>query len=262
MKVKVSIFLIIMALMSFVGIVYYYGFEWNNLLSLAFYENLANPSMRIVKVQEGFRKEEVADTLALKLGWNNSEKKEFLNAPLALGKTDLEGYYFPKSYLIHKDTDPVSVTQLMVKEFNKETKDIKKSKNKIINQDTALKVASIIQREAAGKGDMRLISGILWNRLFKGMKLQVDATLQYAKGNENDWWPEVKSKDKNIKSPYNTYMHADLPPTPISNPGLAAIQAAYNPLTTNCLFFIHDKKGNIHCSATYAQHLKNIDKYY
>ena len=109
---------------------------------------------------------------------------------------------------------------------------------------------------------MRLISGIIWNRIFKGMKLQMDATLQYVKGNEADWWPQVTPDDKNIPSPYNTYLHTDLPPTPISNASLAAITAAYNPIKTSCLFYIHDKKGNIHCSATYVGQLANIKKYY
>lgn len=257
----IAVFLVL--IFSAIGFVTYNNLPWDSLLSLSFYENLANPTMRVVPIQEGLRKEEVANAVADKLGWSDVQKNEFLNAHIALGKTNLEGYYFPKSYLINKNTSPVSVTQLMVNEFNKETKDIKKTKaTKIINQDTALKVASIIQREAAGKGDMRLISGIIWNRIFKGMKLQIDSTLQYVKGNETDWWPQITSNDKNLKSPYNTYLHVDLPPTPISNPGLAAIEAAYNPLATNCLFYLHDKNGVIHCSATYAQHLKNISRYY
>jgi UPF0755 protein len=110
---------------------------------------------------------------------------------------------------------------------------------------------------------MKLISGIIWNRIFKGMKLQMDATLQYAKGSEETgWWPQVNPQDKNIDSPYNTYMYTELPPSPIASPGLAAIEAAYNPQKTNCLFYLHDKKGVIHCSATYEGHKKNIAKYY
>ena len=107
---------------------------------------------------------------------------------------------------------------------------------------------------------MKLISGIIWNRIFKGMKLQIDATLQYAKGDESLWWPQVKSEDKNIDSPFNTYMY-EMPPGPISSPGISAIEAAYNPQKTSCLFYLHDKNRQIHCSATYAQHLINIKRY-
>jgi UPF0755 protein len=110
---------------------------------------------------------------------------------------------------------------------------------------------------------MKLISGIIWNRIFKGMKLQMDATLQYAKGNEEEgWWKEVNPEDKKIDSSYNTYLHVGLPPAPIANPGIAAIDAAYNPEKTECLFYLHDKKGKIHCSRTYEEHKKNIAIYY
>lgn len=236
---------------------------WNDLFSLSFYQSLANPSVRVVRIQEGLRREEVADQLATTLGWTDTRKAEFLNAHIAFGSGSLEGYYFPTTYLINKNDSPVTITKTMVNTFQSKTKDIKKTKaTQIINEDTALKVASIIQREAAGKSDMRLISGIIWNRIFKGMKLQIDATLQYAKGDESEWWPQVESGDKKIVSPYNTYMHVDLPPTPISNPGIAAIEAAYNPTQTSCLFYLHDRNRQIHCASTYAQHLKNIDRYY
>jgi len=132
-----------------------------------------------------------------------------------------------------------------------------------LNEDTVIKIASIIQREAASKSDMALISGIIWNRIFSGMKLQIDATLQYAKGNEEDgWWGQVSSADKKIKSPYNTYLNIGLPPSAIANPGLSAITAAYNPQKTDCLFYLHDKNKKIHCSKTYEEHKANIAKYY
>jgi UPF0755 protein len=151
----------------------------------------------------------------------------------------------------------------MLKEFSRETSTIKKQKNmQVINQDTAIKIASIIQREAGGKSDMKLISGIIWNRLWKGMKLQMDATLQYAKGSEeNGWWGQVDSEDKYIDSPYNTYAEEGLPPSAIANPGLAAIDAAYNPQKTSCLFYLHDKNRQIHCAKTYEEHKRNIKKY-
>lgn len=256
--------ILVIAAGSLAGIVRYYNFDWSVLADLSFYQNLANPSVRIIKIQEGLRKEQIADIVGDKLGWDESERTEFINAHLALGLPNLEGYYFPKSYMIPRDDDPIEVSQLMLGEFNKQTKAIVKAKNtRIINEDTAVKIASIIQREAGGKSDMRLISGIIWNRLFKGMKLQMDATLQYAKGNEEDgWWQTVEPEDKKIDSPYNTYLHTDLPPSAIANPGLAAIEAAYNPQKTDCMYYLHDKKGKIHCAKTYAEHKKNIDRYY
>ena len=264
MKLRTILIIFIVAVLGLVITVKYYGFDWNVLTNISFYEDLANPSVRIVRVEEGLRKEEIAEVMTKKLGWNNFQKNEFINAHLALNSPNLEGHYFPKTYMLPKDDDPFSVSTRMFHEFSTQTATIQKPKsNKVLNQDTILKVASIIQREAAGKDDMRLISGIIWNRIFNGMKLQIDATLQYAKGNEEDgWWEQVTAKDKKIDSPYNTYLHKDLPPSPIANPGLAAISAAYNPQKTSCLFFLHDKKRNVHCATTYEQHKINIEKYY
>jgi UPF0755 protein len=265
MKWKYVITLLALAVLSFLIFVFYYGFGWQDLATLSFYENLANPSVRIVKLSPGLRKEEVADVVGASLGWNDQQKNQFINTPLALADTggEGEGYFFPKSYLILQSDSPQAVGQMMFSEFNKQVKTISKPKTtRIINQDTAVKIASIIQRESGGKSDMRLISGIIWNRLFSGMKLQMDDTLQYAAGDPTDWWPQVTPADKSIDSPYNTYLYSSLPPTPIDSPSLDAIAAAYNPQTTSCLFYIHDKAGNIHCSATYQGQLNNITKYY
>ncbi len=263
MKWKVIISLFAVSIVSFFSMFLYYDFDPQLLTSLSFYESLANPEVRIVKVYEGLRKEEIADVVGDKLGWTENDKKQFVNAHLALKSDNLEGKYFPKTYFLKRDESPIDVTGLMLEEFNKNSSTISKPKSKIIiNPETALTIASIIQREAGGKGDMKLISGIIWNRLFAGMKLQIDATLQYAKGSEkNGWWNKVKPQDKNILSLYNTYLHVGLPPSPIANPGLAALDAAYNPQKTSCLFYLHDKKGKIHCSATYEGHKANIAKY-
>ena len=263
MKVKLSISLIALCAVFIGTMILHYHVSPSDLLSLSFYQNLANPSVRIVQIGAGQRQEQVALTLSTQLGWNTTQQKEFANAHLALGLPSLEGYYFPKTYLINKNSDPVDVSKMMVAEFNTQTKNIKVSKAvKIVNQNTILKIASIIQREAAGPKDMSLISGIIWNRIFKGMKLQLDATVQYAVGTTTNWWPMITPTDVKVDSPYNTYQTTNLPPTPISNASLAAIAAAANPQATSCLFYIHDKNRVIHCSATYQGQLNNIAKYY
>ncbi|MFZ2620896.1 MAG: endolytic transglycosylase MltG [Minisyncoccia bacterium] len=264
MKWKYVVGLGIVVAGSFIGMMLYYNLDWSLLSSLSFYENLANPSMRIIRIQEGLRKEEIAQVVGDKLGWDDKEKSQFINAHLVMNTTNLEGEYFPKTYMISINDSPTDVTSTMLHEFSVQTSSIKKPKStQIVNQDTAVKIASIIQREAGGKSDMKIISGIIWNRLFNGMKLQIDATLQYAKGSEEDgWWEQVTPEDKKIDSIYNTYLHTGLPPSAISNPGLAALEAAYNPQKTSCLFYMHDKKGKIHCAKTYEEHKKNIEKYY
>ena len=254
--------LLIIAFSGFVGVIWNYDFELGELATLSFYENMANPSMRIIRISEGLRKEEVANVLVNKLNWDEKEKKQFLNAHLAYEEKSLEGKYFPKTYMIHKDSEPLEVSKIMTDEFEKKLDTVKKPRTAtVLNENVVLIVASMIQREAGGKSDMRLISGIIWNRVFDDMKLQLDATLQYAKGTEKSWWPRVAPKDKKIESPYNTYLY-DMPPTPISSPGLVAIEAAYNPLKTTCMFYMHDKNRKIHCARTYEQHKKNIERYY
>jgi UPF0755 protein len=264
MRWKVVIPLFVVSVGGLVCTMIYCNLDPSLLTTLSFYEDLANPSIRIISVPEGLRKEEIADIMGNKLGWDENEKEDFINSPLALNTVNREGYYFPKTYMILNGEAPTNVSSKMFQQFSKETSGIKKQKStNVIKQDTAIKIASIIQREAGGKGDMKLISGIIWNRLFNGMNLQIDATLQYAKGNEEDgWWEQVTPKDKKINSPYNTYKNAGLPPSPISNPGLAAIEAAYNPQKTSCLFYLHDKNKKIHCATTYEEHKRNIEKYY
>jgi UPF0755 protein len=142
--------------------------------------------------------------------------------------------------------------------YGKETDDV-------VPLNQALTIASLIEREAGGADDMRLISGIIWNRLFINMNLQIDATLQYAKANTaaaRNWWPKVVPSDRFRKSPYNTYMNKGLPPTPIASPSVASVLAALNPKNTSCLFYFHDANGGFHCSDTYEGHVTLLKKYY
>jgi UPF0755 protein len=269
-KLKLLLAIFILVAGGLFYIIFHFGFDPSLLAKLSFYGNLANPSMRIVRVEEGLRKEQIAEVMAGELGWNEKEKLEFINIHLALNSTNFEGRYFPKTYMIHKDESPSQVSATMFEEFSKQAEKIlkpaenKKSNSKqILNEDAIVTIASIIQRESNGKTDMKLISGIIWNRIFSGMKLQMDATLQYAKGSEEEgWWGRVAPEDKKIESFYNTYLHKGFPPGAIANPGLAAIEAAYNPQKTDCIFYLHDKNKKIHCAKTYEEHRKNIDTYY
>lgn len=235
------------------------------------YLNFANPHYRFVHIYPGMRREEIIEKYSNILGWDEKDKQWFIaSAPTdPASGTYLDGYFLPKSYIVSKDASGQDVGKLMREEFDQAVQEkvidaLPTNKNgdeSIINLETAVRIASLIQREAAGKHDMRLISGILWNRIFSGMKLDIDATLQYAKGTPEDWWPAVTGKDKYIKSPFNTYQNKGLPPAPISNPSLDAIAAAYNPQKTDCLFYLHDNNRKIHCTKTYEEHKENVEKY-
>ncbi len=232
-----------------------------NMNPLEIYRELKNPSLIWITIPEGLRKEEVAKIAATELNWDSAEKEKFLNLKLPKSEKSMEGYYFPSKYLVAPNLKSFDFGKIMMSKFKEEVQE-SEFINNAIDIETAVIIASMLEREASGKSDMDLISGIIWNRLFANMNLEIDATLQYAKGNEKDgWWRKVSSRDKNIDSPYNTYTNLGLPPSAISNPGLNAIRAAFNPTVTACFYYLHDNNGKIYCSRTYQEHISKVNIY-
>lgn len=228
--------------------------------------SISNAGGHFVVIKPGMRKEQVASAFAKVLGWNSEEKRQF-STPLPNALLPFkEGTFLPGTYFVTSDMTPLDVQKLVNDRFTKEVLDnYGASTERIVPLKDALIIASIIQRETIGTDGMRLVSGIIWNRLFTNMNLQIDATLQYSKasnGQSSTWWPQVFSYDKYIYSPFNTYMHGGLPPEPIANPSVAAIIAALNPIETPCIFYFNDPKGNFHCSTTYEEHRKLLKKHY
>lgn len=216
---------------------------------------LNNPYQKWIVLVPGLRKEQVAEKLKEKFKWDATKTNQFL----AEGK---EGYLFPDTYLLNVDYTGKEFAQRLMSNFN-EKFDTQLQTDLLIQDvrnDTAVKIASLIERESGGS-DKELIAGIIWNRLSEEMKLQIDAATQYILGKPGNWWPHVTPADHKIESPYNTYIHKGLPPGPIANPSLASIKAAVYPEETDCLYYIHDKSKQIHCSDTYKGHLENIEKY-
>jgi len=208
---------------------------------------------------EGWRKEEFARRIGANI--EDFDIKEFLKLT-----KDLEGYLFPDTYLIPKSATPSAIIKILTNNFEKKTKDLR-----INYQDLIL--ASIIEREVKNEGERPVVAGILIKRLKEGWPLQVDATVQYglATGqfgnlaieqlNDFNWWPRITKEGLEIDSPYNTYKYKGLPPTPICNPGLAAMKAALNPVMSDFWFYVSDKEGNIYFAETLEQHQENIRKY-
>lgn len=170
-----------------------------------------------------------------------------------------EGYLFPDTYLFLSNAKASDV--ILTMEANFEAK-IKTVKNDITESGRSLEniiiMASIVEKEASKSEDRRIISGILWKRFDMGMALQVDSTFQYING-KNTY--ELSSNDLKIDSPYNTYKYAGLPSTPISNPGMDAIEATLHPEKTSYLYFLSDKKGNMYYAKTFSEHKINREKY-
>lgn len=163
-----------------------------------------------------------------------------------------EGYLFPETYNfapfatlegIFKKTDEEFTKRVGVK-YNLEPTEL----NKI------LVIASILEKEVPHPEDMKIVSGIIQNRLKKDMLLQMDSTLGYFTGKAS---LELTTDDLKLDSPYNTYKVKGLPSSPIGNPGDVAIDAAINPDKNDYLFFLSGPDGVNHYAKTYAEHLKN-----
>ncbi len=156
---------------------------------------------------------------------------------------DLEGFLFPDTYQL---VEPISISKLVHdqlttfrQQFGHVNLDYARSKH--LTPYDVLTIASMVQAEAATAHDAPLIASVIYNRLRDGMPLQIDATTRYATGN---YTKPLTDSQLNSRSPYNTRNHKGLPPTPIDNPGLAAIQAAAHPAHTNYLYFVAKVCGN------------------
>ncbi len=221
------------------------------------------PYMKWAMIKPGLRKEEIATILADTLGWTAKQKNNWITVDTTTSPEYIEGVYYPDTYLIPVAEEPSLVAKRLIAKFNEKFYSyLPQFTAKNIKWTRALTLASIVQREAANETDMPLISGILCNRLNTDMALGVDATLQYQRGDKGKgWWVPISVSDKQIDSPFNTYKYKGLPPNPISNPGIKAIEAVLNPTKTDCLYYIHDKNRITHCAVTYEEHQQNIQKY-
>jgi len=214
-----------------------------------------HPSQKWLVIPEGLRKEEIAELVKNKLHWSASQEKEFL-------ENSKEGYLFPDTYLFNLDYSGKEAAERMLGQFNERVAALfKEAEENNIRNDTLIVLASLIQREAGSEEEMPLIAGIIWNRWLKDMPFQIDASIQYARGEPGNWWKRIKPADYKIDSPYNTYIYKGRPPLPICNPGLAAIGAVIHPAETEYLYYLHDSEGQIHPAKTYDKHLENIEKY-
>lgn len=224
-------------------------------------ETLAGqPRIVFIQFPPSIRKEQIGERLAFELGWGEKERAAW-DAATRDSADFVEGVYYPDLYLVPTDQEPAQIAARMRGRFmDLFAPYAKQAQEQGLDWREVLTLASIIDREAA-KHDKRLVSGILWNRLDSGMRLQADATLQYIRGESGGWWPQPLSEDKFLESPFNTYKYEGLPPHPINNPTIASIEAALNPEPTECIYYLHSPGGQIHCATSYAQHERNIDRY-
>jgi peptidoglycan lytic transglycosylase G len=172
--------------------------------------------------------------------------------------TSLEGLLFPDTYLLPRTGTAKQLITLQLDAFNKHWTDNRKTlaQQRRLSPLQVVTIASMIEREARFDNDRPLVASVIYNRLQAGWPLQIDATVLYAKG---VWQSTVTADDRKIDSPYNTYLHTGLPPGPIANPSIKAIDAALQPAQTGYFFYLSDPQGHNHYARTseeFAQLLK------
>ncbi|OIO14940.1 aminodeoxychorismate lyase [Candidatus Gottesmanbacteria bacterium CG11_big_fil_rev_8_21_14_0_20_37_11] len=231
-----------------------------------------DPSMNLYSVANSLKHGTTDIRITIIEGWRNEEIALLLTKDLNIPEGEFLkeakiGYMFPDTYLIPKDITAKETVKIFLANFDKKvTQDLKnKAKEKGLTVDELITIASLVEREAKNDEDRPLVASVILNRREIGMKLDIDATIQYALGyqpGEKSWWKKnLTSEDISIDSPYNTYTNPGLPPTPISNPGMAVIQAVVNAPDTDYLYYLSDESGKTYFSKSYEEHNTNIDKH-
>lgn len=250
---------------------------WTNLFAEE--PEVAAPALReekVVRVIEGWRNADIANkiielnlanqeqfTAAVNVDYSN--KFSFLkDKPKS---TDLEGFLYPDTYRVFASSTVDEIIVKMLSNFDKKLTDKMRAdiaaQGRTINE--VITMASLIEKEAPisyqtkNIDDARIVSGIFWNRIKAGQALQSCATLAYILGVNK---PQYSEADTKIESPYNTYQNPGLPPGPIANPGILAIEAAIYPITTNYNYFLTPTGSKeLIFSRSYEEHLQNKNKY-
>lgn len=187
---------------------------------------------------------------------------------LAPQAATLEGFLFPATYELSRHPAASDLTRMMVRKFRDAVKQIDPQgpaagvPARFHSLLSIVTLASLVERETPKPEERPIVASVYDNRLNKGMLLQCDPTVIYALEQSDSYKGTLTLKDLRFNSPYNTYLHAGLPPGPIGNPGEASLRAALNPGPSNYLYFVANTQGGHFFAATLAEHNKNVAKYH
>lgn len=206
-----------------------------------------------ITLPEGLTLEQTARRAAAQSGISESDFRqaaqrtgygyEFLEEGAA---RSTEGFLFPKQYEFTEGAEAPRMVDRMLQQYALETEglDFQQARRELgMSEAQIVTVASLIEREAAGAGERPVIASVIYNRLEEEMPLQIDATVRYALGEQEE---RLSLQDLEVDSPYNTYETKGLPPGPIASPGLDSIKAALNPADTDYLYYVLDRNGEEH----------------
>lgn len=238
-----------------------------------------SPAMSVDEIIHALTEETVDKWVTLLEGWRVEQMGLQIEAKLGIEKDifikaakPYEGYLFPDTYLFNNEATPEDIVSTLRNTFDQRySKEIQqKISSKGITPEQGVILASIVEREARSDKVRTEIAGILLKRFRMGMALNADATVQYAKDSQRlasgkidkFWQPITQADYKNVDSPYNTYLHAALPPTPIANPSLSSLNAVANAdPNTPYVYYYHDSKGNTYYARTLDEHNQNVARY-
>lgn len=184
-----------------------------------------------------------------------------LIAQVGVEAKTLEGFLMPNTYFFDEKPSEREVVERMLEEHLTQWDLLLGEYPQAAARDKmeVVTVASLVEEEARADGERPLIAAVIYNRLEKGMPLELDATLQYALAK---YGQRMLYRDKEVDSPYNTYKNRGLPPGPISNPGTAALRAAIDPANKDYLFFVSNADGETHTfSSTMHEHTRAVARY-
>lgn len=233
----------------------------------------ARPAEVVLTILEGWRLEQIAQ--AVELANLSYGAEVFLSAvdlaglrhPLTGELTDapsLEGFFFPDTYRLEPEDPPAALIEAALDNFDQRvTPELRSAYHAHgLTLLQAVTLASIVEREAVVSAERPLIAAVFLRRLRSGLPLEADPTVQYALGLQPDgsWWKSPLSLlDLEVDSPFNTYRYPGLPPGPIANPGLSALQAVGSPPETSYLYFraACDGSGTHLFAETFDEHLRN-----
>ena len=221
-------------------------------------EKLVKGEIALVRITipEGANIYEIAEIL--KRAGLIKNKNEFIEYAK---EKNLEGFLFPDTYYFPYNISIEGICLKMWKRFKDVFEEIYDEEINEKNWKEVKKIvtiASIVEKEAGLTSERKIIAGIIYKRLKKNIPIESCATVEYALGYRKK---RLKKSDLKIKSPYNTYIHKGLPPTPICNPGKNSLIAALNPAKTDYMFFLSKGDGTNYFSKTYSEHLEAIKTY-
>lgn len=212
-----------------------------------------------VTIPEGLRDSEVARILAdAGLGRERAFRRAMDDASLIRSldpkAVSLEGYLFPETYLVDPGLDERSIVRVLVDGFLEWWTRTGKTSGTTLSPREVVTLASLVEKETGSPKERGLIAGVFLNRLRLGMPLQTDPTVIFAEIEGGDYKGYLTRRDLDYPSPYNTYLHAGLPPGPICNPGQASLDAVLHPTPSSYLYFVSRNDGTHAFSKTLAEH--------